>query len=401
VRIKLQSEVDKYNNAVEKIGTFSKSLSEDNVAIARYEVERDIERWNQSIEEQGQVKKELEDSNKLLKEYKLELETLVARKKNTKIAVDLINKSLRYVFFSKDRLEIKVENEKYILYSRGLPVKPDSVSMGERNIIALCYFFTELISNQEAKDGYAKKMFLVIDDPVSSFDFENKVGIMSLMKDKLSTIVKNNDESQIFILTHDMQCFYDLQKISGEISKEVQKESNGHKKMCFRGRELKDRNFVPFNFSRHNEYSELFKIIYDYACGNTTEYEFVIGNVMRRTLEAFATFIYKKGIEEVSIDDSILAVIDDRDFIEYFKNLMYRLVLHGESHMEERVKALEDTDYLEFISTEAKERTAQEVICFMYKLNQRHVLAHLEGERDVDANINEWLNNIKAFYIEK
>jgi len=31
-------------------------------------------------------------------------------------------------------------------------------------------------------------MILVIDDPVSSFDFENKVGIMSLLKSKVAEI---------------------------------------------------------------------------------------------------------------------------------------------------------------------------------------------------------------------
>lgn len=77
----------------------------------------------------------------------------------------MINKSLRYV-----------------LYAYGQAVKPNNVSVGERNIIALCYFFAELIMNQEAKEGYSKKLILVIDDPVSSFDFENKVGIMSLLK---------------------------------------------------------------------------------------------------------------------------------------------------------------------------------------------------------------------------
>ena len=130
-------------------------------------------------------------------------------------------------------------------------------------------------------------------------------------------------------------------------------------------------------------------------------YEYTIGNTMRRILEAFSTFIYKKGIEGVSIDDTILACIDDKDFVEYFKNLMYRLVLHGESHMEERVNALQDPEYLDFISDEAKERTAQEVICFMYKLNSKHVLSHLEGESDVENNIKNWLKKIKDFYIEK
>lgn len=400
LRKKLQNEIDKYNDAVGKVGILEKKLCDDNALIAHYELASDIKHLEQAKKDFEAAKKAVEDSNKELKEKGEVLELLRAKKKNIRIAVNLINNSLRYVFFSKDRLEITVENEKYVLYSRGIPVKPNNVSLGERNIIALCYFFTELISNQEAKDGYTKKTVIIIDDPVSSFDFENKVGIMSLLKDKVSSIIKNNDESQVAVLTHDMQCYYDFQKIADEIEKEIKAESNGHKRLYYRGRELKNKELVPVT-KKYNEYSELFKIVYDYACGNTSGYEYTIGNVMRRILEAFSTFIYKKGIEEVSIDESILACIDDKDYVEYFKNLMYRLVLHGESHMEERVKALQDPEYLDFISDEAKERTAQEVICFMYKLNSKHVLAHLEGESNVENNIKSWLEKIKEFCTEK
>lgn len=400
LRKKLQNEIDKYNDAVGKVGILEKKLCDDNALIAHYEVASDIKHWEQAKKDFEAAKKAVEDSNKELKEKGEVLELLRAKKKNIRIAVNLINNSLRYVFFSKDRLEIKVENEKYVLYSRGIPVKPNNVSLGERNIIALCYFFTELISNQEVKDGYTKKSVIIIDDPVSSFDLENKVGIMSLLKDKVSSIIKNNNESQVAVLTHDMQCYYDFQKIGDEIAKEINAESNGHRKINYSCRELKNKELVQAA-KKYNEYSELFKMVYDYACGNTSGYEYTIGNIMRRILEAFSTFIYKKGIEEVSIDESILACIDDKDYVEYFKNLMYRLVLHGESHMEERVKALQDPEYLTFISDEAKERTAQEVICFMYKLNSKHVLAHLEGESNVENNIKSWLKKIKEFYAEK
>lgn len=399
LRKKLQDEIVKYNEAVEKVEILERKLSEDNTLIAHYELSSDINRWEHAKKDYDTAKRAFENSSKELKEKKAILDLLRAQKKNIKIAVKLINNSLSYVFFSKNRLEIKIENEKYVLYSRGIPIKPGNVSLGERNIIALCYFFTELISNQEAKNGYTKKSVIIIDDPVSSFDFENKVGIMSLLKDKLSSVLKNNDESQVSVLTHDMQCYYDFQKIAGEIEKEIKAESHGHKKLIYSGRELKNKEFVTLT-KKYNEYSELFKIVYDYACGNTRDYEYTIGNVMRRILEAFSTFIYKKGIEDVSIDDSILACIDDKDYVEYFKNLMYRLVLHGESHMEERVKTLQDPEYLDFISDEAKERTAQEVICFMYELNSKHVLAHLEGESDVENNINNWLGKIKELYIE-
>lgn len=63
--------------------------------------------------------------------------------------------------------------------------------------------------------------------------------------------------------------------------------------------------------------------------------------------------------------------------------------------------SLQDPEYLDFISDESKARTAQEVICFMYKLNSKHVLAHLEGERDVENNIINWLKKkLKSFILK-
>ena len=232
-RTKLQQEIETYNNAVKKIGTLKRNLTTDNAAIAHYEVSRDIELWRQALVDQKKADEALKESDERIKNLKDELNVLKSRKKNIKIAVSLINKSLRYVFFSKNRLEIKVENDKYVLYAYGKAVKPNNVSVGERNIIALCYFFTELIMNQEAKDGYSKKLILVIDDPVSSFDFENKVGIMSLLKAKIADIIKSNPESQILVMTHDIQCLYDLQKIGEEVCNEYKRESNRQKKVTY------------------------------------------------------------------------------------------------------------------------------------------------------------------------
>lgn len=389
-RKELQHEIDDYNKAIKEKKTLKERLSEDNLAIAFYEVEKDIERYESARKKQAEVEIEFTDSSILLKAFKEKLGALNAKKKNINIAVDLINKSLRCVFFSRDRMEIRTEDEKYVLYTNGKPVTPENVSVGERNIIALSYFFTEIMTNQEAKEGYSQKMILVIDDPVSSFDFENKIGIMSLLKAKISDVINSNAESQVFIMSHDLQCTYDLQKIGIEIGNE-NKSSKG---ICV-CKELKNKAFAPFGGKR-NEYSQIMQAVYDYACNNSED-DLTIGNSMRRVLEAFSTFIYKKGICEVSCDEAILQQIEDPDYREYFKNLMYRLVLNGDSHMEERIKSMEDMDYLNYLSTDERRRTAQEVICFIYLLNKQHVMAHLKDKKDVERNIQKWCEDIKSF----
>lgn len=396
-RGKLQKEIETYNDAVNQVEILKRRLTITNANIARYEIDRDIDLWKQALDDQRKAEEDLKRSNQKINEFKDELNTLVSRKKNINIAVSLINRSLRYVFFSKERLEIKIEDNKYILHVNGKNVKPANVSIGERNIIALSYFFTELIMNQNAKDGYSKRVVLILDDPVSSFDFENKVGIMSLLNAKIGDIIKMNIESQILIMTHDIQCLYDLEKICKTISDEYKRENNGEK-LKYSCQELKNKRIIPFNYSKRNEYSEIMKSIYAFACGEQEGDDLTVGNSMRRVLEAFSTFVYKKGIADVSRDDEILRQMKDKEYVDYFKNLMYRLVLNGDSHMQERTNSMEDMDYILFLSDDERRRTAREVICFIYLLNEQHVLVHLDGKKDAEKNIKEWCRDIKGFF---
>ena len=213
---------------------------------------------------------------------------------------------------------------------------------------------------------------------------------MSLLKAKISDVINSNAESQVLIMTHDIQCTYDLNKIAGAIKRE-----NATGKVLYTCKELKNNTLAPFSDKR-NEYSQIMQAVYDYACNNSED-DLTIGNSMRRVLEAFSTFIYRKGIREISCDEVILQEIEDQDYRDYFKNLMYRLVLNGDSHMEERIKSMEDIDYLNYLSVDERRRTAQEVICFIYLLNKQHVMAHLKDKKDVERNIQKWCEDIKSF----
>lgn len=50
----------------------------------------------------------------------------------------------------------------------------------------------------------------------------------------------------------------------------------------------------------------LLKTIYDFADSSSIENILAIGNIMRRALESFSTFEYKKGIDSISCDQEIL-----------------------------------------------------------------------------------------------
>lgn len=364
-----------FNNASKQGETIKKELVNINKQIAHKAVEDDYNTYKKQLMDKNDNSKRLEAQFKKINEFKAKLTVLEETKKNVAIAIAQINKSLEYVFFSKDRLSIELKDDLYYLKSNGRDVKPCDVSCGERNIIALCYFFTQIMNNLEVKNFYSVDRFVIIDDPVSSFDFENKIGIISFLKQQIRNIILGNNNSKVLLFSHDLTTIFDLQKVTEEIGKLTKKVAKVGKTTAA-WLEIKEGKLDRFSKNR-NEYTELLKLVYNYAKDKSGIDSINIGNTMRRVLEAFATFNYKKGIQDISCDIEIMENVPHK---EYFENLMYRLVLHNESHFAEQIQNFHDgINFYDFISEEEKQKTAREVLCLIYLLNPLHVKAHLSG----------------------
>lgn len=311
-------------------------------------------------------------------------------------SVAILTDFIEAVGKSGKKNEIIEEWENLIInfYKRSNSKKIFEISLGERNIIALCYYFANIMQNQEFEESHAQEYILLIDDPVSSFDIENKVGIMSFLKYQLGLFLLGNINTKAIVMTHDLLTFYDLDKIYEELIENCNEKFSGNK-MKFNRLEMAKQNIKQFEYKNRQEYTELIKIIYKYALGEAEEYEIIIGNIIRQVLEAFSTFQYKKNIEKISTDSFILNDIP-KQYRAYFNNLMYRLVLHGGSHREEQVKALDDLNFFSVISSEEKIRTAKDVLCYLYILNAKHVLSHLKDSgNNVKSNLERWCSDIE------
>ena len=389
---KLKQEIDEFTNAITRRKKIVLELVAINKAIAHFDVQ---EIYRSYLKQDKDKKAKEEEVKKAFQEFQKEtqiLRELQLKKSNISLAISNINNALEYVFFSQNRLSIELRNEKYYLKSNGKDVLPKNVSLGERNIVALCYFFTQIMSNQEVSKLYQSEALVVVDDPVSSFDFENRVGILSYIRYQVDCLIKGNRQSKILILTHDLTTAFDLRKAMDEVANSTKGIAQIQKTNSIL-QELKTNQLFPFKEER-NEYEQLIQTIYRYANGDMTDCSVTIGNVMRRALEAFSTFNYRKGIADVSCDKNVLNVLGEKS--EYFNNLMYRLVLHGESHYSERVYSLrDDTNFYEFVSDDEKKRTAKDILCFMYLLNPAHIQAYLQTIANSIANIKQWSKQIK------
>lgn len=361
-----------------------------NKQLAHYYIVADYERYKAQATQNDIEKEKKAELEKRLLDEKAALVQLESERKNIQIAADNINHSLQYIFFNKNRLALQATDTFYQLQLNGILVKPEDISSGERNIIALSYFFTEILRNLELKTAYQREMFLVIDDPVSSFDKENRVGIISFLKYQIKRILMGNVNSKVVLLSHDLSAIYDFEHMAEEI-KNAGNEVLGKDKTNYYLCELKDFQITDFRYRKRNEYSQLMEKIYAFATGNPSDGS-IIGNVMRRVLEAFSTFEYKEGISELSCNKEALNVLGAHS--EYYENLMYRLILNGESHYEGRIKTLEDWDFLGIVSPEEKQQIAKDILCMMYELNPNHVKAHLAGQPDVEATIEKWIKTI-------
>lgn len=386
-----------YNKKFNEVDKMKKELIELNKEIAYYTIKPDFDTY---LSQKCTFEKEQKKFDVIIEEGKIlkrRLTDLTQKQKNIHIAVDIINQGLKYVFFSSDRLVIKPEDERYILYSNNRPVKPQDISCGERNILALCYFFTLLMNNLNEKDVYTQESFLVIDDPVSSFDLENKIGILSYLKSQLLKVMLGNRQSKVIIFSHDLATVYDMIKQFEEIKEAVKVKYNEKKDEVttnYSQIELRDFNIVDFPYRKRNEYTLLLKTIYDFADSSSIENDLAIGNIMRRALESFSTFEYKKGIDSISCDQEILKSMGNEKYSQYFENLMYRLILNGESHSEEHIKSLQDLNFYSTISTEEKRRTAKDVLCLINVLNPRHLSAHFSDIPNATIKINTWCDDI-------
>lgn len=83
----------------------------------------------------------------------------------TEIAVASINRFLSSVYFDAARFKLVPFGDVYKIESYGKPVAPKAISTGERNILALCYFFSEGGRGKFEGLEDSDPQYLVIDDP--------------------------------------------------------------------------------------------------------------------------------------------------------------------------------------------------------------------------------------------
>lgn len=204
--------VETFNETVNKRSKLFERVRHENNMLARKQLASALMGYKMALTNEDKDKRKLQ----VLKEQKNELvaaiKELKMQKERTDIALEYINKELQYVFYSNRKVKLTPGEGCYKLTVNGKEVKPKKISVGERNVLGLCYFFAMLFSGKRNEDKYTSEYLIVIDDPISSFDYGNRLGVMSLLRYQFSNIKRGNANSRLLVMSHDLQSVFDLVK---------------------------------------------------------------------------------------------------------------------------------------------------------------------------------------------
>ena len=176
--------------------------------------------------------------------------------------------------------KLTLNSKSYLLKHsiNGSELSLEDISEGERNLLSLVYFYYEMLSDD--KSNLKNNIELVIvDDPTSSMDDENRFYILELIKSIISS-----PNIQSFVFTHSWRDYCDLC---------YGKDANqGVKK--FEIRKVKGVSTVEISNSVMTPYRKLFKEVYDFSqkqlADVSSEESLHMPNTMRRVLEEYLRF---------------------------------------------------------------------------------------------------------------
>lgn len=379
----VNDKISEYNDKILKVKTLRSEIDKMNAILAFRESESIITEYKKTCADAETAKKEVEAVAGKVSAKQDEILKMQAQTDEIGTAMENINEYLRVVF-GKDRLTLKsAGNDKYSILSRGREISPKSLSIGERNAIALAYFFACVVERKEKDYKYSDPTLLILDDPVSSFDMENKAGMISLIGQQCSNILKGCDQSKVLVLTHDFMTLRDLSVIREKITKNLRNAGAGETdKYCvLQNGEAKEKD--TGSIRENNDYLSRLQNVFHYGKDGNPEdnpFDSNMGSIIRRLLEQYATFRYQKAWFELFSDERLEGLEPSKR--KAIQDLYMRPVLNPESHGTEEV----------YQSSEIK-RIAKMVMAYLYLTDKPHLTSYIKDKGQLKL-IEQWADEL-------
>lgn len=396
--------IQEFNDAVKNTKAIKNSLDTKNLELSFLETNKFLERYHKLEEKKRSDDQIVAEKNQEINDIETKINLLKSKLKNTDVALKSINADLKIIFGSDKAIQLYPDsNGNYRITSHNRKVKLINVSVGERNAISICYFFSLLKQNEKEGKEFTHPLFLVIDDPISSFDRDNKFGVLTILKYNIKKIIQNNDESKVIILTHDLMTAEYLSKLLSCIK--YGKHDNASQKLKLSCYVINSKKELEPNDKPVSQYKSWLQDVFEYAKEtNGQSNGFSRQNEMRRILETYFTFNYGKDYESLQNEGKLLNKIKDINIRKYFEISILKLGLNCGSHSDMAIKYDDDGPYgynLDCCTQEEKHQLARDLLCLLYSLDDLHVISLLsksnsESEYDsIVSAFDKWLQQIK------
>lgn len=241
----------------------------------------------------------LKEENKEIKEQIRELEESQSEYVDFMIFLNEVLHSLGV------QIKLILDDSKYYLMHSidGVNISINSISEGEKNLLAILYFYFELYKDREQEDLLDELELIVIDDPISSFDEANKFYVLEIMK---KILLENN--IQIFLFTHSWDDFCQLSygKTNNDYFGLFEIFKNPNMSFSSALRECQS-NITP--------YKKLFLEVYELQSKSIEQLNncdiYHAANSMRRIFEEFLNFKKPNLLPQKSNQDEIQSIFFD------------------------------------------------------------------------------------------
>lgn len=384
--------INEHNTVVQNYEKSIKELYELNDIIAAFEIEAEKKKYLSLLDSEKRDKLDNNKSIEKIEQYKKDIQALNAKKKNIEIAMKEINAELACIFSSGKRMKLVSDRSgmKYYITVNGKNIPTEKLSTGERNLIALLYFFEEMRKECEKNKYYRDPLFIVVDDPISSFDFENKMGVYSYLKKVFQSIFDGNKSSKLLVMSHERDVVFSIVRIFDSF---YLKDGSKVGKAC---NKLDNKQITNLRIKTDSDYTFLLKEVFDFASITKIDESFVSkGNDVRKMIEYYSTFNYGRGMDDFLTDQVILDEISDNDLKEYFRTRMFSLALNSSSHGEFQALQYPNFDSFDSFSEFEQVRIAREIICYIFLVHPAHIIRLLNDANKI-ATIEKWIQDMKS-----
>ena len=369
---RLAADVATYNQSMQEKKMLLDELKKDNVILAIHENLDLILEYNRRVDREDQLAREINRIDRDIADQQGIISQLQGQMDQTDEAREQINRYLGLIFGQKKMRLVNNRKDSYRLQLRKgdtyVDIPPKAISSGERNALALAYFFACVMEKKVKDYAYGDPTLLVIDDPVSSFDAENKAGVISLLTRQSKKVLQGNKASKILILTHDKTT---LRELCAQRAEYFKNKNEKDQQTEIYLRLSQGRSLTPVSCKdivESMEYDAELNAIFNFAASDNPEKDEhcdTMGNTIRRFAESYATRMFRCPWKDLFSKYHHLKRLPD-DLQDKISSFAIRPILNSESH------GVED-DY----EPAELQRAARILLIYMSSASKDHLQAFL------------------------